>query len=79
NDSSAGYERTPKTGDSQEQEGSAISKPLPSICLPSHVLQTMKDMAPEDALKKLLASMGTFETTAADQEKALQLEQEDNE
>ncbi|MCI94775.1 hypothetical protein A2U01_0116073, partial [Trifolium medium] len=38
----------------------------------------MKDMAPEDALKELLASVGTFETTAADQEKALQLEQEDN-
>ncbi|MCI96094.1 hypothetical protein A2U01_0117393, partial [Trifolium medium] len=36
-------------------------------------------MAPEDALKKLLAGMGTFGTTAADQEKALQLEQEDNE
>ncbi|MCI96746.1 hypothetical protein A2U01_0118046, partial [Trifolium medium] len=39
----------------------------------------MKDMAPEDALKELLAGMGDFETTAADQEKALQLEQEDNE
>ncbi|MCI87284.1 hypothetical protein A2U01_0108566, partial [Trifolium medium] len=70
---------TPKTGDSQEQDGTVVSKPFPNICLPSHVLQTMRDMAPEDALKKLLAGMGTFGTTAADQEKALQLEQEDNE
>ncbi|MCI96736.1 hypothetical protein A2U01_0118036, partial [Trifolium medium] len=39
----------------------------------------MKDMAPEDTLKELLAGEGTFETTAADQENALQLDQEDNE
>ncbi|MCI83015.1 hypothetical protein A2U01_0104289 [Trifolium medium] len=39
----------------------------------------MKDMAPDDALKKLLARLGVFEATAADQERALQLEQADNE
>ncbi|MCI61778.1 hypothetical protein A2U01_0083035, partial [Trifolium medium] len=47
NESSAGYARTPRTGDSQEQDGTVVSKLFPTICLPSQVLQTMKDLAPE--------------------------------
>ncbi|MCH85646.1 hypothetical protein A2U01_0006495, partial [Trifolium medium] len=69
--SSAGYERTARTGDSNEDEGISVSKPIPSICLPSEVLQSLKDLPPEEALNKLLSSHGAYIPTAADRERAL--------
>ncbi|MCI50385.1 hypothetical protein A2U01_0071629, partial [Trifolium medium] len=70
--SSAEYERTTRTGDSHDDEGNSVSKPPPSICLSAEVLQSLKDLAPEDALNKLLSSHGAFIPTAADRERALQ-------
>ncbi|MCI88183.1 hypothetical protein A2U01_0109469, partial [Trifolium medium] len=70
----AEYERTTRIGDSHDDEGTSVLKPPPRICLPVEVLQSLKDLAPEDALNQLLSSHGAFVPTAADREKALQLE-----
>ncbi|MCI58505.1 hypothetical protein A2U01_0079760, partial [Trifolium medium] len=71
--SSTGYERTTRNEDSHDDGGTSVSKPPPRICLPAEVLQSLKDLAPEDALNKLLSSHGAFVPTVADREKALQL------
>ncbi|MCI67567.1 hypothetical protein A2U01_0088826, partial [Trifolium medium] len=71
--SSAEYERTTKLGDSHDDERTSVSKPPPRICLPAEVLRSLKNLAPEDALNKLLSSHVAFVPTAADKEKALQL------
>ncbi|MCI49434.1 hypothetical protein A2U01_0070678, partial [Trifolium medium] len=49
------------------------------ICLSAHVLQSLKNLTPEDALNQLLSSHGAYIPTAEDKERALQLEQEDHE
>ncbi|MCI39172.1 hypothetical protein A2U01_0060403, partial [Trifolium medium] len=72
--SSAGYARTAKTGDRVDDDATSISKPFPNICLPSEVLQEVKNLAPEDALNKLLATYSAYQPNAADKEKNLQLE-----
>ncbi|MCI58128.1 hypothetical protein A2U01_0079381, partial [Trifolium medium] len=64
--SSAGYGRTAKTGDSLDDDGTSVLKPLPSICLSAEVLRGIKDLAPGDALNKLLSSYGAYIPTAAD-------------
>ncbi|PNX63740.1 hypothetical protein L195_g053657 [Trifolium pratense] len=50
--SSADYAQT---RDSFEGEGTSVSKPPHSIRLPTEVLQGLKNLAPEDALNKLLS------------------------
>ncbi|MCI62697.1 hypothetical protein A2U01_0083954, partial [Trifolium medium] len=77
--SSAEYERTTRIRDSHDDEGTSVSKPPPRICLPTEVLESLKNLPPEDVLNKLLSSHGAFVPTAADKEKALQLEQEEHE
>ncbi|GAU33050.1 hypothetical protein TSUD_152050 [Trifolium subterraneum] len=52
--SSAGYARTSRTGDSIEDDGTSVSKPTSYFFLPFHVLQSVKDLAPEEALDTLL-------------------------
>ncbi|MCI91392.1 hypothetical protein A2U01_0112686, partial [Trifolium medium] len=66
---------TTRTEDSLEDDGTSIPKPIPNICLPAEILRGVKDLAPEDALDKLLSSYSAYIPTAADREKALQLEQ----
>ncbi|MCI78680.1 hypothetical protein A2U01_0099951, partial [Trifolium medium] len=51
--SSADYEWTTRTEDSLDDDGTSVSKPIPSIYLPAEVFQGVKDLAPEDALNKL--------------------------
>jgi hypothetical protein len=77
--SSSEYERTAKTGDSNADEGNSVSKPPSLVYLPPEVLQGLKDLAPDEALDKLLSSFGAFIPTLSDREKAMQLEQDDNE
>ncbi|MCI46350.1 hypothetical protein A2U01_0067590, partial [Trifolium medium] len=72
------YERTTRNEDSHDDGGISVSKPPPRICLPAEVLQSLKNLAPEDALNKLLSSHVAFIPTAADRERALQLEQEEH-
>jgi hypothetical protein len=72
--SSSEYERTAKTGDSNADEGNSVSKPPSLIYLPPEVLQGLKDLAPNEALDKLLSSFGAFIPTLSDKEKAMQLE-----
>ncbi|MCI58253.1 hypothetical protein A2U01_0079507, partial [Trifolium medium] len=76
--SSADYESTTRTDDSLDDDGASLPKPIPNICLPAEVLQDVKNLAPEDALDKLLSSYAAYIPTAADREKALQLEQADH-
>ncbi|MCI36277.1 hypothetical protein A2U01_0057499, partial [Trifolium medium] len=77
--SSTDYEWTARTEDSLDDDGTSTPKPIPNICLPAEILRGVKDLAPEDALNKLLSSYGAYIPTAADREKALQLEQEEHE
>ncbi|MCI51238.1 hypothetical protein A2U01_0072482, partial [Trifolium medium] len=77
--SNADYEWTTRTEDSLDDDDTSVPKPIPNICLPAEVLQGVKDLAPEDALNKLLSSYGAYIPTAADKEKTLQLEQEEHE
>ncbi|MCI36210.1 hypothetical protein A2U01_0057432, partial [Trifolium medium] len=58
--SSADYEWTIRTEDSLADDDTSVSKPIPSICLPAEVFQGVKDLAPEDALNKLLSSYGAY-------------------
>ncbi|MCI69483.1 hypothetical protein A2U01_0090745, partial [Trifolium medium] len=46
--SSVEYERTTKFGNSPDDEVNSVSKPHPRICLPAEVLQSLKNLAPED-------------------------------
>ncbi|GAU41478.1 hypothetical protein TSUD_239540 [Trifolium subterraneum] len=57
--SSAGYARTARTGDSIDDDGTSVSKPTSDFFLPSHVLQSVKDLAPEEALDILLKTYGS--------------------
>ncbi|GAU21853.1 hypothetical protein TSUD_33490 [Trifolium subterraneum] len=57
--SSAGYARTARTGDSIDDDGTSVSKPTSDVFLPSHVLQSVKDLAPEEALDTLLKTYGS--------------------
>jgi hypothetical protein len=68
-----------KTGNSHDDEGTSVSKPPPEVYLPRGVLQGLKDLTPDEALDKLLSSFGAYIPTAADREKALQLEQAEHE
>jgi predicted XRE-type DNA-binding protein len=77
--SSADYERTNKTDDSLVDDGTPSSKPLHNICLPTEVLQSVKDLTPEDALDKLLTNYGACLPSAADKEKDIQIEQSEHE
>ncbi|GAU30389.1 hypothetical protein TSUD_58010 [Trifolium subterraneum] len=58
-DEGAGYARTARTGDSIEDDGTSVSKPTSDFFLPSHVLQSVKDLAPEEALDTLLKTFGS--------------------
>jgi hypothetical protein len=77
--SSSGYAHTAKTGESNGDEGNSALKPPPDLYLPSEVLQGLRNLTPDEALDKLLSSFGAYIPTAADREKALQLEQEEHE
>ncbi|PNX65114.1 hypothetical protein L195_g062439, partial [Trifolium pratense] len=44
-----------QTGDSFDGEGTSVSKPPPSIVLPAELARELRDLAPEDALSKLLS------------------------
>jgi hypothetical protein len=77
--SSSGYAHTAKTGESNGDEGNSVLKPTPDLYLPSEVLQGLRNLTPDEALDKLLSSFGAYIPTAADREKALQLEQEEHE
>jgi hypothetical protein len=44
--SSAGYTRTARTGDSLEDDGTSASKPVSDFYLPSHILQSVKSLTP---------------------------------
>jgi hypothetical protein len=68
-----------KTGNLHDDEGTSVSKPPPEVYLPRGVLQGLKDLTPDEALDKLLSSFGAYIPTAADREKALQLEQAEHE
>jgi hypothetical protein len=68
-----------KTGNSHDDEGTSVSKPPPEVYLPREVLPGLKDLTPDEALDKLLSSFGAYIPTAADREKALQLEQAEHE
>ncbi|GAU19661.1 hypothetical protein TSUD_240090 [Trifolium subterraneum] len=57
--SSAGYTRTARTDDSIDDDGTSVSKPTSDFFLPSHVLQSVKDLAPEEALDTLLKTYGS--------------------
>ncbi|MCI73581.1 hypothetical protein A2U01_0094845, partial [Trifolium medium] len=54
--SSPDYEWTTRTEDLLDDDGTSIPKPIPNICLPAEILRGVKDLAPEDALNKLLSS-----------------------
>jgi hypothetical protein len=77
--SSSGYAHTAKTGESNGDEGNSVSKPPPDVYLPSEVLQGLRNLTPDEALDKLLSSFSAYIPTAADRERALQLEQEEHE
>ncbi|MCI97830.1 hypothetical protein A2U01_0119131, partial [Trifolium medium] len=66
----ADYEWATRTEDSLDDDGTSVPKSIPNICLPVEVLQGVKDLAPEDAINKLLSSYGAYIPTAADREKA---------
>ncbi|GAU30843.1 hypothetical protein TSUD_365500 [Trifolium subterraneum] len=66
--SSAGYARTAKTGDSIEDDGTSVSKPTSDIFLPSHILQSVKNLTPEEALDTLLKTYGN-EVPIAEEDK----------
>jgi hypothetical protein len=68
-----------KTGNSNDDEGTSVSKPPPDVYLPREVLQGLKDLTPDEALDKRLSSFGAYIPTAADREKVLQLEQAEHE
>ncbi|CAJ2673185.1 unnamed protein product, partial [Trifolium pratense] len=46
-------------GDSLGEEGTSVSKPLPTVVLPAELAKELKDLTPVDALNKLLSSHGT--------------------
>ncbi|XP_045807589.1 myb-like protein X [Trifolium pratense] len=79
--SSAGYCRTPRTGDSKEEgdEGTSVSKPPADFYLPLHMLQSIKNLSAEEALAKLLTTYGADVPLANDKEQQLQREHEDAE
>jgi hypothetical protein len=77
--SSSEHAHSAKTGDSNGDEGTSVSKPPPDVYLPRKILQGLKDLTPDEALDKLLSSFGAYIPTAADREKALQLEQAEHE
>ncbi|PNX65374.1 hypothetical protein L195_g062569, partial [Trifolium pratense] len=68
-----------QTGDSYDDEGTSVSKPPPSIILPAKLARELKDLAPEDALSKLLSNHGASNSTAEDKESLLEHEQFDHE
>ncbi|GAU41191.1 hypothetical protein TSUD_26160 [Trifolium subterraneum] len=74
--SSAGYARTAKTGDSIEDDGTLVSKPTSDSFLPSHILQSVKNLTPEEVLDTLLKTYGS-EVPIAEEDKH-KLEEERN-
>ncbi|PNX98313.1 hypothetical protein L195_g021555, partial [Trifolium pratense] len=60
-----------QTGDSLDGEGTSVSKPPPSTILPAEIVRELKDLAPEDALSKLLSNHGTSTYAAEDKENYL--------
>ncbi|GAU49454.1 hypothetical protein TSUD_407410 [Trifolium subterraneum] len=74
--SSTGYTRTARTGDSLEDDGTSASKPVSDFYLPSHVLQSVKSLTPEDALDTLLKTYGSEVPIAEEQKQELERERE---
>ncbi|GAU51716.1 hypothetical protein TSUD_415220 [Trifolium subterraneum] len=74
--SSEGYARTIRTGDSLEDDGTSASKPVSDFYLPPHVLQSVKSLATEDVLDKLLNTYGRDIPIAEDQKQELERERE---
>ncbi|PNY08031.1 hypothetical protein L195_g004541 [Trifolium pratense] len=68
-----------QTGDSYDEEGTSVSKPPPSIYLPAELAKELKDLAPADALNKLLSSHGASNPNAEDKESLLEKKQFDHE
>ncbi|GAU21460.1 hypothetical protein TSUD_32910 [Trifolium subterraneum] len=69
--SSAGYARTARTGDSLEDDGTSASKPVSDFYLPSHILQSVKSLTPEEALDTLIKTYGSKVTIAEEQKQEL--------
>ncbi|GAU28512.1 hypothetical protein TSUD_156690 [Trifolium subterraneum] len=57
-----------RTGDSIEDDGTSVSKPTSDFFLPSHVLQSVKNLTPEEALDTLLKTYGN-EVPIAEEDK----------
>ncbi|GAU46482.1 hypothetical protein TSUD_402370 [Trifolium subterraneum] len=72
--SSAGYARTARTGDSLKDDGTSASKPVSDFYLPSHILQSVKSLTPEEALDTLLKTYGSEVPIAKDQQQELERE-----
>ncbi|GAU37340.1 hypothetical protein TSUD_395210 [Trifolium subterraneum] len=74
--SSAGCTRTTRTGDSLEDDGTSASKPVSDFYLPSHILQSVKSLTPEDVLDTLLKTYGSEVPIAEEQKQELVRERE---
>ncbi|CAJ2679323.1 unnamed protein product [Trifolium pratense] len=55
-------------GDSLGEEGTSVSKPLPTVVLPAELAKELKDLTSVDALNKLLSSHGTSSSAVEDTE-----------
>ncbi|XP_045802476.1 uncharacterized protein LOC123896078 [Trifolium pratense] len=55
-------------GDSLGEEGTSVSKPLPTVVLPAELAKELKDLTPVDALNKLLSSHGASSSAVEDTE-----------
>ncbi|PNY13489.1 hypothetical protein L195_g014309 [Trifolium pratense] len=68
-----------QTRDSYDEECTSVSKPPPSIIFPAELAKELKDLAPADALNKLLSSHGSSNPNAEDKESFFEQEQFDHE
>jgi hypothetical protein len=77
--STSDCEHSAKSGGSNADEGNSVSKPPTHVYLPPEILQSLKDLTPDEALDKLLSSYGAYTPALSDKENATQLEQADHE
>ncbi|GAU25058.1 hypothetical protein TSUD_257520 [Trifolium subterraneum] len=75
--SSAGYARTARTGDSIEDDGTSVSKPTSDLFLPYHILQSVKNLTPEETLDTLLKTYGSEVPIAEEDKQKLEKELKD--
>jgi hypothetical protein len=77
--STADCEHSAKSGGSNADEGNSVSKPPTHVYLPPDILQSLKDLTPDEALDKLLSNYGAYTPALSDRERATQLEQTEHE